>query len=96
MTGQTDMEPNRYALLIGIDCYMPNKLPGGGSYPSLNGCVRDITHVEEFLKHKLGMKDECILKLTATNLGDAKPPEPQEKWPTYENIVAAFQKLGDN
>ena len=95
MPDQTGMEPNRYALLIGIDCYLPNKLPGGGSYPSLGGCVRDITYVEEFLKRKLGMKDECILKLTATNLGETEPPEPREKWPTYENIVAAFQKLGD-
>ena len=92
MTGK---EADRYALLIGIDCYLPNQLPGRGSYPSLGGCVRDINYVEEFLTHKLGMKDECILKLTATSTGETKPPEPREKWPTYENIVAAFQKLGD-
>ena len=29
-----------HALLIGIDCYMPNMLPCGASYSSLGGCVR--------------------------------------------------------
>jgi hypothetical protein len=84
-----------YALLIGIDCYLPNKLPGGGCYPSLNGCVRDINHVEEFLKHKLGLSDKNILKLTATNSNTNEPLEPKDQWPTYENMVAAFKKLTD-
>lgn len=84
-----------YALLIGVDCYLPNKLPGGSSYASLGGCVRDITHMEEFLKVKLGMPEECILKLTASNTGGKEPTEPHEKWPTYENMVAAFQRLTD-
>lgn len=82
-----------YALLIGIDCYFPNVLPGGNCIANLRGCVRDITKVEEFLKSKLGMQSECILKLTASNIGNTKPPESPEQWPTYENMVAAFQKL---
>ena len=44
---------NLYALLIGIDFYFPNLLPGGGSYPSLGGCVRDVRHVEEYFKTRL-------------------------------------------
>ena len=38
-----------HAVLLGIDCYLPNLLPGGGSYPNLGGCIRDINHVEDFL-----------------------------------------------
>ena len=38
-----------HAVLIGIDCYLPNRLPDGGYYPNLGGCVRDINHVEDFL-----------------------------------------------
>lgn len=92
MTNET---PNRYALLIGIDCYLLNRLPDGGYYPSLNGCVRDISLVENFLKQKLGITEEYILKLTSTNNGREKPPEPEDTWPTYKNMVAAFKKLTD-
>jgi hypothetical protein len=63
MTDDSREASGLYALLIGIDCYLPNKLPGGGYYPSLNGCVRDIHHVEEFLKRRLGLSEENILKL---------------------------------
>lgn len=82
-----------YALLIGVDCYLPNRLPDGGSYPSLGGCVRDINHVESFLRGRLGLGDGQIIKLTATNTGAAEPPEPREHWPTYENMVAAFKRI---
>lgn len=30
---------NLFALLIGIDCYLPNKLSNGSSYKNLQGCV---------------------------------------------------------
>jgi hypothetical protein len=84
---------NLCALLIGVDFYFPNSLPGGGSYTSLGGCVRDVSHVEAFLKRTLGVPEERILKLTASNTGTEKPPEPREQWPTYENMVAKFKNL---
>ena len=93
MVFRDDKISNLYALLIGIDCYLPNKLPNGIYYPSLNGCVRDITLIESFLRSQLGITDERILKLTASNTGAIQSPEPIEEWPTYENMVAAFRKL---
>ena len=58
--------PSRfYALLIGIDYYLPNALPHG-SFPSLEGCVRDITEVERFLKSALHLPDTQIVKLQAS------------------------------
>ncbi len=95
MTDQGSGDSKLLALLIGVDCYLPNRLPDGGRYTSLGGCVRDINHVEEFLKQRLGLTEERILKLTASNGGQAEPSEPKEEWPTYENMVAAFQKLTD-
>lgn len=86
---------NLYALLIGIDCYLPNQLPDGSSYRNLGGCVRDINHVEDFLKLKLKMPPEHIFKLTASKSDKAEPAEPPEKWPTYENMVAMFQQITD-
>jgi hypothetical protein len=82
-----------YALLIGIDCYLPNQLPDGGSYKNLSGCIRDIRYVEDFLKLKLKMPPEQIFKLTASNVGKPEPTEPPEKWPTYENMVAMFNHV---
>jgi len=93
MQAQTHGVSRLYALLIGIDCYLPNTLPDGSSYASLGGCVRDITEVEKFLKRTLQLPDRQIFKLRASNTGTTEPPEPREQWPTYENMVAAFRKV---
>ncbi|MEN6437857.1 MAG: caspase family protein [Syntrophobacter sp.] len=93
MDNRASGHPNRYALLIGIDCYLPNRLPDGGWYPNLGGCVRDISHVEAFLKSRLDFPQEHVFKLTASDAGGTEPAEPRENWPTYENIVAAFKRI---
>jgi hypothetical protein len=86
---------NQYALLIGIDFYLPGQLPGGIYYPNLGGCVRDIAHVADFLKKRMNLAESQILSLTATNTGEPKPPEDTGRWPTYENMIAAFEQLMD-
>lgn len=85
--------PNMYALLVGINCYLPNRLPNGLYYKSLWGCVQDILHVEEFLLNRLNLPESHILKLTSSNGDGPEPTEPREQWPTYENMVAAFRQL---
>jgi hypothetical protein len=77
---------------MGVDCYLPNRLPDGGYYPNLGGCVRDINYVEDFLKTKLGLPADRITKLTASGDGN-RPTEPESQWPTYKNMVAAFKSL---
>jgi hypothetical protein len=84
-----------YALLVGIDCYLPGELPGGIHYPNLGGCVRDIAHIEDFLRNQLKIGENNIQKLTASVGPDKTPLEKEEKWPTYENMVAAFKNLTD-
>ncbi len=91
MTEQTTQIPNLYALLIGIDYYLPGQLPDGSFYQSLGGCVRDIKRVEDYLKKTQNPKQ--IFKLTSSNTGGMEPPEPQDQLPTYENIVAKFQAI---
>lgn len=95
MADQTNQTPNFYALLIGIDCYMPNRLPEGGYYKNLGGCVRDISHVEAFLKETWKIPANQILKLTAspTSSDPTQPSEPPEELPTYKNMVAKFREL---
>lgn len=82
-----------FALLIGIDYYFPNRLPDGGYYPNLGGCVRDVHHVEEYLTEFVGLQPDHLLKLTATNVGGAQPAEAPDQWPTYANMVAKFKQL---
>lgn len=85
--------PNFHALLIGIDFYFPHKLEGG-SYRNLRGCVRDINHVENYLKNTFNLSPDQIIKLTAT--ASDNPEQPQESpelLPTYQNIVAKFKEL---
>jgi hypothetical protein len=85
-----------YALLIGADFYFTNFIEDGSSFESLEGCVRDIDRVEkELLLGRLKVPPENIFKLCASNTGaDAtRPPEDESMWPTYENIVAKFNKL---
>ena len=86
-----DHKPNLYAILIGVDCYLPNKLPDGSSYDSLEGCVNDITQVEQFLNTRLTVTR--TIKLTASGKG-AKPAEAsQDLWPTKKNIKQAFDDI---
>jgi hypothetical protein len=84
-----------HVLMIGIDFYFPGQLADGTFYPRLRGCVRDVGHMEAFLKCS-GVPTERFTILTATNTGVAgqqQPPELPEKWPTYHNIIAAFEEL---
>ncbi|MBX3014389.1 MAG: caspase family protein [Caldilineaceae bacterium] len=81
-----------YALLIGVDHYFEYRLPGGLYYPKLGGCVRDITKVYNFLTARLGIPPQQIYKLTAS-LGGAQPQEDPSQWPTYTNMVHAFNEI---
>jgi hypothetical protein len=85
--------PNLYALLVGINCYLPNKLPDGTFYLSLKGCVQDILKVEQYLLQELNLSGARLIKLTATVDATTQVSEPPEQWPTYRNIVAAFARL---
>ncbi|MEP0924367.1 caspase family protein [Leptolyngbya sp. ST-U4] len=87
----TEQAPTIHALLIGIDCYKPNKL-----YKSLKGAVRDINLVDKFLKETLKVPAERIRKLTSINEDDTvllEARSAQEQEPTYENIVNAFNEI---
>ena len=93
----SESTPNLYALLVGIDCYMPNRLPDGSLYKNLGGSVRDIMRVEAFLKDDLKVPPDRILKLTASpsTEDEKKPLESPEKLPTRNNIIDNLRKLGD-
>jgi hypothetical protein len=87
--------PNLYALLIGIDNYKPNPW-----YKSLQGCVRDINLVDDFLRQTLQPAPKQIYKLVSPNpdnavLLDLRATQEQDVLPTYANIVNAFKEITD-
>ncbi|MBE9213992.1 caspase family protein [Plectonema cf. radiosum LEGE 06105] len=93
MSEQKKLNPNLYALLIGIDYYLPNLLSSGISYTSLKGCVNDINDVEQFLLRQPQTPTK-IFKLTASNPeSNISEIRQSSKPPTYKNIVAQFQEL---
>ena len=92
MATQTSSTPTLWALLIGVDCYMGQTIPGLPNFRSLSGCVNDIALMDAFLRTRLNVPVERIKKLTASGLG-AVPQETFTHWPTKANIVAAFKDL---
>jgi len=86
---------NLYALLIGIDYYIKNRLPNGSYYRNLKGCIRDVSQVEAFLTRQPQPPTQ-IFKLTASHPDRSEglePQEPKERRPTYENMVAALKAI---
>ena len=88
MTEKPEQIPNIYALLIGIDYYLPNRL-----YKSLKGAVRDINLVADYLLKTLNIPSEKIFKLTSPNPEVTQTIETKDPEPTYENIVAQFHAI---
>jgi hypothetical protein len=81
-----------YALLIGIDYYQPNPY-----YKSLQGAVRDIDKVADYLEKSLQIPSERIARMTSplpdtNSLADVRAAR-QEMPPTYQNIVNAFNRI---
>lgn len=86
----TDIDKDFYALLIGIDYYLPNS-----PFPHLGGAVRDINQVADYLDKTLQIPSEQIIKLTSplSNTNSTGDIRAAEKPPTYANIVGAFGEI---
>jgi hypothetical protein len=83
--------PPIHALVIGIDHYPPAPAGHATLFRDLSGCVRDALDVETFLRERLGVPVSRITRLLSP-----LPADPRgAKLPTYDNIVAAWQRLID-
>lgn len=84
-----------HALLIAVDHYLPGQLPNGEFYPDLEGTVRDVSHVESFLRETLQVPGERITKLTSPRPAAREAGGGSGPLPSYENIIKAFGDLTD-
>lgn len=94
MSGEGDAPPLR-ALLIGIDRYLPPRQPTMPRYGHLYGCVRDVERMARWLERGLGVPQHRIECLVALHGTPAPPSERRREWPSYEGLVAAFERLID-
>ncbi|QYS95108.1 Caspase domain-containing protein [Trichoderma simmonsii] len=89
---------DKWALLIGVDFYFQGHTRGV-RFNHLQGCVRDVSRIEEYLK-RAHLEKHGVLhieKLTASYDDDNRnrPMEADEKtWPTYDNIKAKIDYIG--
>ncbi|WP_437589435.1 caspase family protein [Sorangium sp. So ce1000] len=87
-----DTSPTFRALLIGIDFYLPNRLPNDATYMSLRGCVSDVERMVDVLRARITLPLD-ITMLLARNLGGGEPGGPRSTWPTYDNMKGALDGL---
>ncbi|GAB1317147.1 hypothetical protein MFIFM68171_07357 [Madurella fahalii] len=77
--------PQRFAVLIGIDCYFDKPL---------RGCVRDVHAIRQHLESR-PMAFHIDL-MVASKPADAEarcPPEDERQWPTWDNVVARLEAI---
>ncbi|KAI1746426.1 caspase domain-containing protein [Xylaria scruposa] len=93
---QDNDDPQKWAVLIAVNFYMPGKVRHPVYAGSLRGCVNDVEIAEHYLINHQHVDPQRILKLTAsfpTAIDSDRPAEPKEQWPTYENIKLALERV---
>lgn len=82
-----------HGLFIGIDAYVPDRLPDGSRYPSLSGAARDVARMAVLLHDRAGLQPETTRMLLSRAGEGGMPAGLPESRPTYANLVAAFHRL---
>ncbi len=81
------------ALVVGIDHYLPHRLPDGSSYHPLLGAVRDARRMAEFLRERGGVAADDLRVLTSSAGGGGDVAEPAAERPSYENLAGSWREL---
>ncbi|KAL6821602.1 caspase domain-containing protein [Trichoderma camerunense] len=95
-SSQDNRSPQKWAVLIGINCYIPGNTRHPVYVKPLSGCVNDVEVAENYLVKHQHIEGQRIHKLIAsfssTN-GSSLPAESPENWPTYENMKEVFERV---
>ena len=87
---------NLYALLISIDHYFEYPLSNGVSYPRLSGASSDKSRRFTLSDNAPGAQSGQHHQTYGWYHLGGGPQEPKAQWPTYANMVNAFQQLRIN
>lgn len=92
--------PQRFALLVVVEVYLSdNSRPDTNNdlvnLTTLKGCVRDVEIIRDLLQTKFGLDQPRIL-IFSPSLGERRvPSEPENKWPTLNNIKREIYEIYD-
>lgn len=94
----TRISSKRLALLVGIDLYhcdgSRRKDKGEPiSLKNLHGCVNDVQVIKEFLRSRFQLDDPCVLTSSPSPTNVKISNEPQDRWPTFDNIKRQFDRV---
>lgn len=82
-----DAALSHWAVLIGINFYMKPAKP-------LEGCVRDVQSIEQYLKTRHVRTQIDIFKAsTPSDTSSRRPTETPDLWPTYDNVTSSLKKI---
>ena len=82
--------PICWTLLIGINFY-----PDDDETEPLEGCVRDVEGIEHHLKDDPSINMIVLKASTGNNRDSRKPLEPEDQWPTLDNIRLYISNIID-
>ena len=84
---EEDAVKSHWAVLIGINFY---KEP----LKSLEGCVRDVQSIENYLKTRhTPIQIDVLTASTPSDKGSGHPCEKPNLWPTYQNVASRLRKI---
>jgi len=84
---EVDAAPSHWAVLIGINFYMNPAKP-------LEGCVRDVQSMEQYLKTRHAPTHIDIFKASKpADTSSRHPTETPNLWPTYDNVTSSLKKI---
>ncbi|KAJ3575747.1 hypothetical protein NPX13_g3926 [Xylaria arbuscula] len=95
-SSQDGNRPQKWAVLIGINYYIPGKARWPVRARHLSGCVNDVEVVEAYLIKHQNVDRQRIRKLTASRSpisSSNRPLEPEHEWPTYANMKLAIERV---
>jgi len=77
--------PQRFAVLIGIDCYFDKPL---------RGCVRDAQAIRQHLESRpMAFHIDLMVASKPADAEARYPPEDARQWPTRDNVVARLEAI---
>ncbi|KAL6818972.1 caspase domain-containing protein [Trichoderma camerunense] len=90
MADSSSLPQNRWAILIGLDYYRKEK------GKCLQGCVRDVSKMKEYLEAGLDPVDITMLTASApVDSSSQLPAGDKGSWPTSSNVIKALRRVID-
>ncbi|KAI5458931.1 caspase domain-containing protein [Mariannaea sp. PMI_226] len=88
----------RFALLVGINYYKNDdtRKSADGTpvrIRSLGGCLNDVESMKKLLRDQFQLDHPRVLTSSPSPDGAARPLEPEDAWPTFNNIQREFRAV---